>query len=172
MPEDGNLVILFSPHVGIAPDGTFGKFARQGQGDYCDNSCGAAVNAYRWLETNEWEAKTVKHIDAISMPPDTSPFDYQSVYIREALKPYFDEIEASEEPMAELAYAMYEITHQFIGGIVEPIPNVKVSLIGGIQVNVQQPCGDLFVPLMFDVIMKGKKTKDLYHVFSDVQTYQ
>ena len=26
VPEDGNLVILFAPHVGVAPDGTMGKF--------------------------------------------------------------------------------------------------------------------------------------------------
>ena len=56
--------------------------------------------------------------------------------------------------MAELAYAMYQISHNYIDGIVEAIPNVKVSVIGGIQINVQQPCGDLFAPLMFDVRMK------------------
>ena len=39
--------------------------------------------------------------------------------------------------MAELAYAMYQITHKYIEGIVEAIPNVKVSVIGGIQINVK-----------------------------------
>ena len=44
MPAGGNLVILFSPHVGITPDGEFGKFGRDGQSTH-DNACGAAVNA-------------------------------------------------------------------------------------------------------------------------------
>ena len=54
------------------------------------------------------------------------------MYIREALKPYFEEIKMAEEPMAELAYAMYQISRRYIEGIVEAIPNVKVSVIGGI----------------------------------------
>ena len=29
IPKDGNLLILFAPHVGIAPDGEIGKFQRE-----------------------------------------------------------------------------------------------------------------------------------------------
>ena len=57
MPEGGNLVILFSPHVGVTPDGDFGKFDRDGQ-DFHDNACGAAVAAYKFLMDNEWEGKS------------------------------------------------------------------------------------------------------------------
>ena len=59
------------------------------------------------------------------------------MYIREALKPYYEEIASAEEPMAELAYAMYHIAKEYVEGIVTPIPGVKVSVIGGIQINVQ-----------------------------------
>ena len=85
------------------------------------------------------------------IPAGTDTYDYQYVYIREALKPYFHEIDQAEEPMAELAYAMYSITRNYIDGIIEEIPNVKISVIGGIQLNVRQPCGDLFAPMMFEV---------------------
>ena len=54
------------------------------------------------------------------------------MYIREALKPYFRKIQSAEEPMAELAYAMYDITHRYIEEIIKPIPNVRVTVIGGI----------------------------------------
>ena len=54
VPKGGNLVILFSPHLGITPDGNFGKYARFGQ-DHHDSSCGAAIGAYNWLLNNEWE---------------------------------------------------------------------------------------------------------------------
>ena len=30
VPRGGNLFILFAPHVGITPDGTIGKYARNG----------------------------------------------------------------------------------------------------------------------------------------------
>ena len=105
------------------------------------------------------------------VPEGTDAYEYQFVFIREALKPYFVEIEASDEPMAELAYAMYAITHQYVEGIVDTIPNVKVCVIGGIQINVPQPCGDLFAPLMFEIRKHGEPVKDLLPVFSEVAKY-
>jgi len=38
--------------------------------------------------------------------------------------------------MAELAYAMYGVTKHYIEEIIEPIPNVKINVIGGITINV------------------------------------
>ena len=57
--------------------------------------------------------------------------------------------------MAKLAHAMYSIARQYIEGIVETHENVKVTIIGGIQINVNKPCGDLFAPLLFEVRSKG-----------------
>jgi len=74
MPAGGNLVILFSPHLGISPDGEFGKFCRDGQ-DKLDNSCGAAVNAFRWLQENDWEPQPNK-IRPVFVPEGTDTFDY------------------------------------------------------------------------------------------------
>ena len=54
VPTEGNLVILFAPHIGVTEDGIFGKFDREGQHDH-DNACGAAIAAYKWLLENEWE---------------------------------------------------------------------------------------------------------------------
>lgn len=135
-----------------------------------DFACGAAVSAYRWLSDNDWEPVQDKNARVV-VPEGTDSFDYQFVYIREALKPYFNEIKAAEEPMAELAYSMYKITHQYVEGIVEAIPDVKVSVIGGIQINIAQPCGDLFAPMMFEVRSKGKPTKDLNYIFTEVHKY-
>ena len=87
MPNGGNLVVLFSPHVGCTPEGDFGKFSRDGQ-DFNDHACGAAIAAYKWLENNEWEPIHEKLV-RVKIPTETDAFDYQFVYIREALKPYF-----------------------------------------------------------------------------------
>ena len=56
--------------------------------------------------------------------------------------------------------------------MVVPIPGVKVQLIGGIQINVHQPVGDLFHPMMFEVRAQGSPPKDLSHVFTEVQRYE
>jgi len=74
MPYNGNLVILFSPHVGITPDGQFGKFARDGQ-SFDDNACGAAVNAFKWLQQNEWDPQPDKEARVL-VPAGTDTFDY------------------------------------------------------------------------------------------------
>jgi hypothetical protein len=31
VPHNGNLFILFAPHVGVTPDGKIGQYAREGQ---------------------------------------------------------------------------------------------------------------------------------------------
>jgi hypothetical protein len=51
VPHGGNLFILFAPHVGITPDGTIGKYARDGQ-DHHDSACGAAIGAFGKLKEN------------------------------------------------------------------------------------------------------------------------
>lgn len=43
-PKDGNIVILFAPHVGVDYDGTVGKVLRKGQ-DKSSAACGAAIGA-------------------------------------------------------------------------------------------------------------------------------
>ena len=44
-PVDGNIVVLFAPHVGIDNSGVVGKVLRDGQ-DHSSTACGAAIGAY------------------------------------------------------------------------------------------------------------------------------
>ena len=44
-PKDGNIMILFAPHVGVDCDGNVGKVHRQGI-EATTTACGAAVGAY------------------------------------------------------------------------------------------------------------------------------
>ena len=54
------------------------------------------------------------------------------MYIRESLKPYFEEIKAAEEPQVQLAYAMFHVVKAYMEKLITVIPGVKISLIGGI----------------------------------------
>ena len=56
--------------------------------------------------------------DRVTVPEGTDTYDYQFVFLREALKPYYEEIEAAEEPQAQLAYALYDISKSYIENIV------------------------------------------------------
>merc|ERR1719188_2297784 len=43
--DDGHIIVIFGPHVGISPAGEVGKYQRTGQDDV-STSCGAVVGAY------------------------------------------------------------------------------------------------------------------------------
>ena len=51
VPHNGNLFILFAPHVGVTPDGKIGQYARDGQNHH-DKACGAAIGALGKLKQN------------------------------------------------------------------------------------------------------------------------
>jgi hypothetical protein len=61
-PKDGNIVILFAPHVGIDSNGSVGKIKRNGHED-CTSACGAAIHAFEDLLNNGQVASNVNHLD-------------------------------------------------------------------------------------------------------------
>jgi hypothetical protein len=54
-PKNGNITVLFAPHVGIDRDGKVGKVHRQGIKE-SSTACGAAVGAYNAVRTDKSQA--------------------------------------------------------------------------------------------------------------------
>jgi len=48
---------------------------------------------------------------------------------------------------------------------VKTIPDVKLVLVGGIQINMKKPIEDMFLPLCFEIFEHDKPIKDLSVVF-------
>lgn len=96
-PEDGNIVVMFAPHVGIDSDGTIGKVLRQGQ-PCSSTSCGAAIGALGAVEKEEVVGK---------LP--SGYHDHQMEVIKDLLRPHVNELKCSENKLVDLAYKMYEI---------------------------------------------------------------
>ena len=67
--------------------------------------------------------------------------------------------------MSALAFAMYEIVHKFVKDITKSIPDVRLVLVGGIQINMKKPIEDLFLPISIEVFEHDKPVKDLSVVF-------
>jgi len=88
VPVDGNILVLFAPHVGLTTDGTVGKVHRPGQ-DHATSACGAAVGAYSLLK---------KDSTAGFAAPNSSGNDYQQEYIVNALSSKMAGILALEDP--------------------------------------------------------------------------
>lgn len=54
VPDDGNIVVLFAPHVAIDNDGNVGDITRDGQS--CKTpACGAAIKSLLALQEDETE---------------------------------------------------------------------------------------------------------------------
>ena len=69
--------------------------------------------------------------------------------------------------MSALAFAMYEIVHTFVKDITKTIPDIRLVLVGGIQINMKKPIEDLFLPISFEVFEHNKPVKDLSVVFKN-----
>lgn len=132
VPDDGSILVIFAPHVGLTEDGTVGKVHRPGQ-DHATSACGAAVGAYNAIKA-----------DDTSRPqsPDVTSNDYQQQFIMHALADKVKEIDLafsdSNKRQEELARAVYDIAHEFLNDIVDfkwMGPKSKLVVLGGLMIN-------------------------------------
>ncbi len=160
-PEDGNLFILFAPHVGISPNGEIGKYAREGQSGL-DSACGAAVGAWKTICANPPVVGEV--LDSDSMMFDH--LDYQFQWIISQLRNHFPVISTAENAQAAIARAMYEVIQEFIDKISHSTSSGRLVVLGGIQINMPKPSEDFFQPLVFDVRDHLGNRESLMHAFA------
>ena len=189
VPKDGNLLVLFAPHVGISLEGAVGRYRRPGQ-NHDSTACGAAVGAWSHIKTNGLEntADQVRNVDYA---------DFQMQYILREMSTNKDfasrlqsatasgekEAAAAAAPtdghghgshhtprndpeQAEIAKVMFDMVHHLLKQVVSTKFGGRLALIGGIQVNVSdQSASDVFVPKVFQVLYKDDPPIDLMHVF-------
>jgi hypothetical protein len=148
VPDNGNIIVMFGPHVGITEEGEIGKYVRRGQ-KKCSTACGAVIGAYK---------SCLQQVPG----PDYDETDMQMDWIKKQLAPYACRICDDEEPMASLAHQSYEMVKEKVLSVVNTnLHSGYVVLVGGIQLNLPKPLEDHFVPLMFEVHTRGALVKDL-----------
>ena len=161
-PKDGNIVVLFAPHVGIDRDGNVGKVHRDGIKN-STTACGAAVGAYNAVKNNK---------DQELFESDHT--DIQMDCIKALVADRVDLIKGTKNEMASLAYQMFEIVDEFLSGIVDMKwagPNGKLAILGGIMINCDGDRTDMFLPLKFNVTFKSGKTEDLFRTTFGTSPY-
>jgi hypothetical protein len=85
--------------------------------------------------------------------------------IKHLIVPHVDAIKSSDNEMATLAYKMFEIQQEFLEQILNSKwmgKNSKLTLIGGIQINMDGEFTDKFLPLTFEVRNKDGQSRDYY----------
>lgn len=148
IPDGGNCLLVYGPHVGVDSQGNVGKIDRRGKGQ-SGSCCGSAVAASKYLEQ-------VVSGQAELMAPPNSSLDAQQTYVSTMLLPYASEILAAYDPMVALPFATFKPIDNMMTRIVAKAsskvgPNGKIAMLGGIQINTPEGLSDYFLPLRFDV---------------------
>ena len=141
--DDGNLFILFAPHVAVLESGKVGYYNRVGQ-HTASTACGAAMGA--WAAVKDLESEPV--VDAASP-------DYQMDFIKRGVWRQRARIAAKPQPEVELAFVVFELVRDMMLSIVntEGLTHGKIVLLGGLQINATPE--DYFLPLHCSVQTKA-----------------
>jgi len=173
-PENGKLLILFGPHVGISEGGQVGKVERIGQTD-ATPSCAAVVDAYNGIKSKK------KAVD--------SGIDLEGDYIISRLQKQIGDQVSVElqkgggQVDAFLATQMFEIIYELLQSQVDTVKASdgfwskisEITLLGGIVINRGHGSGtsggeDFFQPLLMKTLSANGEV-DLYEeVFGDLKT--
>lgn len=157
--DDGALIILYAPHVGISYSGSIGKTNRVGQ-SHESKSCGSAVGAYGAVEAD----------GTIGLDPFDGDFhnDYQQHNVRAIIANDFEAINNHETPMQALPESLYKTIRSEILEIVTiDQHDVKIILLGGIQVNTPHDMEEYFQILDLELL---DTTGDLLDLMGPLDT--
>jgi len=149
VPDDGHVLILFGPHVGVSEAGVVGKYCRKGQS--CDSSaCGAVLSAYCQVCD---DAKSAKVLDVDDM---------QQSWLRQSICSRVGEIKMDPEPLAKVTEVAFDMIKEHLLRIVDhSFGKGKLVLVGGVQINLPAPYDDHFQPKFFQAFDESMQGEDL-----------
>merc|ERR1712008_70265 len=147
VPDNGNLLVVYAPNIGISPNGEVGKLLRDGQ-HKLTMTCSSAIQAYQSVLKGE-------------PVPDGATHDMM-IHLKRALAGRATTISKAEDPMAALAREMFEISDKQMRDIINfGYGNGWLALLGGIQINLSSPLASVFLPLKFTIAKNGTSEVDL-----------
>ena len=156
IPDNGNCLLVYGPHVGISKDGVIGKVERQGIA-LVDTCCGSAVAASNYLKNiTEGSATVTTKIQSFT--------DFQQGAVQELILPHGKRLMEAKDRMLELPYALYESQDLLMGDIVQAGKRglkKGTALLGGIQINTGPATMDYFHPIRFDFMDSTGTIEDL-----------
>jgi len=160
--DNGDIIVVFGPHVGISVEGEVGKYLREGQSDN-SSACGAVIGAYNACLCG-----------GAGTSPEMDESDMQMSEIKQEFAQHAERLSKTSDPMAACAYQAFEMVKDRMQRIVNTkFGSGRLVLIGGIQLNMPYPqFDDHFLPLMFEVRQEGQPTMDLMNTFSNVSVQQ
>jgi hypothetical protein len=154
IPDGGNCLVVYGPHVGVDNQGKVGTVERVGRlhGGACCGSACAACNAVLAARSG----------GAITASDTVAVVDKQQALVTELLAPYSDRLAAADDVMAELPKALYDAQTELMMDIISKgagnVSNGMIGVVGGVQINTPPELSDYFWAQKFEVFdNKGVK---------------
>lgn len=165
IPDGGQSLIVYGPHVGIDAKGNFGMVDRRGI-SATSTCCGSAVGALG-------HARAVQEGTAqVTDSPDF--FDSQQRWVEKLLFPHLKRIQDSNNEHVELPNALLDCQKEFMNQILKKgesnIPHgTPIAIIGGIQVNTPLEMEDYFCTKSFQIL--NSRNEVLEDLIDDFNSY-
>lgn len=163
IPDGGNCLIVYGPHVGVDADGVVGKVNRRGRAT-SGACCGSATAA----------AGYVKSVMSGEVSKAGTPGDFldaQQTWVGTELLKHGERLEAADDLAVEVPLALFdcqnEVMHKIVAAASKETHGGKIALVGGIQINTPAGTSDYFLPKVFEIIdTDGKLVDDLIASFA------
>jgi hypothetical protein len=157
IPDDGSVLLVYGPHVGVSTSGGIGKVERRGIA-LLDSCCGSAIAASNYVQGITDGGATINtKIQQFT--------DFQQGAVQELLLPHGKRLADAQDRMRELPFCLFDSQDLLMREIVQKgAGKVKnnIALLGGIQINTAPEASDYFLPLRFDFMNnKGEVLEDM-----------
>ncbi|MHC4392473.1 MAG: hypothetical protein ACYS22_14330 [Planctomycetota bacterium] len=132
IPDDGHLLIVYGPHLGVNEKGQIGRVRRPSMSEDT-SACGALLSLLGKLQENE----------SYAVKPD--PLDHEQNQLEQALLPQRDAILCAKDPIVEVTERAFQVADKRLRAILMRSGyEGPVVLIGGITLNTPPECADRF----------------------------
>jgi hypothetical protein len=151
IPDNGNCIVVYGPHVGVDSEGRIGTVNRRGR--KCGGSCCGSATAAAGFVASRRQANQ-KDIDGDFAMND--PLDAQQQFVNKLLLPFGERLDDAADKDVELPLALFDAQHDLMQRIVSQGCNKvgrdgKIALVGGININTPDGMTDYFLPLRFEL---------------------
>jgi hypothetical protein len=159
VPDGGNCLVVYGPHVGVDSAGNVGFIDRRGRRT-CGDCCGSAAAAAAYVKSVQ-----SGKVRRSSLP--TTCIDMQQHFVGQILLPHAQHLETARNPQKVLPLLLFQEQDKLMKEIVgqacgEVAGEGKIALLGGVQINTPSDCPDYFLPLTFELYNNmGEATHDL-----------
>lgn len=150
---EGNLLVLYGPHVGISESGELGKVLRENQ-SHESAACGAAISFLgKYTDSKKSSLKYEPHEDFL---------DSEQYAIEKMLMPYAERIISAKNPVKELVDVNYQLIDESILKMIADLRESfkgKIVLVGGVMINTSPEHHGYFDLRRFEMHYNGNKER-------------